>query len=249
MSNQRTASIVIIVSFIFCLVFILVGCGAQIVGQVLDGFGAPLKDVAVSIEDTTFKTTTNSNGKYSIGYVPGKIKVVIAKEGYTSTNLSLDIANESTFPAKSVVLYKIPATQGIWFFGESDYIPLTRGKIAFSSEKFPFSWNKPLSQETNIAKGEFTSIEKSTTFKFLDNDKNNIELYKLTDDGLILSRTIFYTETKDNAQILKDKCNKIAEDVFVREISLEKGKYAFVRSSLFFVTKVIGEPIYLFEIK
>ena len=74
----------------------------------MDGAGKPLPDAVVSVEFTTFKAITNAQGKYSVGYVPGKVKVLLQKAGYTSATIPLDIAIETTFPAAPVTLHKIP---------------------------------------------------------------------------------------------------------------------------------------------
>lgn len=259
----------VIIGYIVILAFGMTNCGekAKVVGEVFDGFGSPLKDVTVSIEGTTFKATTNEKGKYSVGYVPGKIKISFIKDGYASAALSLDIAAEATFPAQVMTLYKIPSSEGIYLFGKADYMPLRRGKISFRSKKFPFSWNRPLFEETYAALGEFVSIEKATKLKFLDNDKINQQLFKLTDEGVILFRTKLWLETKDRAQMIKDESKKIAEGIYIREAILEKGKYAFV--SLGVASQLgmggigsggplpavgalghpIAEPVYLFEVK
>lgn len=253
--------------FLLLIFLSLNSCGnkPKIAGEVVDGFGNPLRDAVVSVEGTTFKATTNSNGKYSVGYVPGKISVMIRKEGYTSANLPFDIAIESAVPAETVTLYKIPEGKGVFFFGQSDYVPLTRGKISFTSKKFPFSWDKPLSEDTYTAIGKFTPIEKGKPLKFLDNDGGNQQLFSLSQDGVILARTKSFTNTRDKSQILHEETREIEKGIFLREISLDTGKYAFVTigaasqsglggigsggPAFGFLGHPISEPVYLFEVK
>lgn len=255
MCNKRTVS-AIVVSLALVFLFGLAGCGkkAQITGTILDGFGTPLKEAIVSIEDSTFKTTTDDQGKYAIGYVPGKIKVVFSKVGYTSATLSLDIATESTFPAQPVTLYKIPATKGIWLFGKSDYSALPKGKVAYNKAQFPFSWNKPLFEHTYKAEGQFAVIEKGTTLKFLDNDVIEQTLYKLTDDDIIIKKINYFVRenNQSHAKVVTERGHGITRDILVREVSVDKGKYAFA-SKGFFVSALdyreVADPIYLFEVK
>ena len=266
MSHNRKikglASVGVNLVCILTLAFGLFSCGkkARIVGEVLDGFGKPLKDVTVSIEGTTFKVTTDGNGKYSVAYVPGKINVLFSKDNYTSATLEFNIATESKLPAQTVTLHKIPSEQGIFLFGDSDYIPLKKGKLSLKSKKFPKAgWGGAMSENNYIVIGEFVSIEKGTHLKFFDNDKNPLGLFKLTDDGVILVRTTFWLGTKDKAQMIKDVYKKIGEHIGIREISLDKGKYAFValgegigrigsgEHGIF--GSPVREPVYIFEVK
>lgn len=93
------------------LLVVLAGCGkkAEITGRVVDNSGKGIDGVVVKIENTGFVTTTDKNGEYRIGYVPGKIDIVIKKQGYSVGELNLDIATESIFPAEDVTLTKIPS--------------------------------------------------------------------------------------------------------------------------------------------
>lgn len=170
-------------------------------------------------------------------------------------------------PAEAVTLYKIPESKGIVFFGKSDYIPLTRSKISFTSKKFPFSWDNPLSEDTYTAIGKFTPVEKGKPLKFLDNDGNNQQLFALNQDGVILARTKSFTNTRDKSQVLHDVTDKRDREGYfsLREISLDTGKYAFVtigaasQSGLGGIGSggtvfgchghPISEPVYLFEVK
>jgi len=250
------------------LLVALTGCAKkpEVTGEVLDGFGRPLPGATVKVQNTTFVATTSGNGRYAVGYVPGKVIVKISKEGYTSAAMSLDIATGAKYPAQSVTLYKLPAEKGIFAFGTSDYVPLQRGKLSFSSKEFPFSWDKPLFQETYSVIGEFTAIGGGETeVAFLDNDGRNHQLFAITTGTVILSRTKKWMDTKDDARILKDKAIQIAPNVYLRKITLSKGRYAFVTLGAAAEMGLggigsggpafgafghpIGEPVYLFEVK
>lgn len=181
------------------------------------------------MEGTTFTAKTDAEGKYSLNYVPGKVKVLIRKEGYTSVSLTFDIAIETTFPAQQVTLYKVPPSQGIWLIGKSDYVPLKKGEISFKSKEFPFSWDKPLFEETYTTVEEFTSVEKDTTLRFLDNNPFKIVLAKLSGDNVILSRIKYLTKKEDKFNRTDEKISEIVEGIRLREVSIDEGKYAFVR--------------------
>ena len=271
-------------TFISVLFIILLaalsGCAkkSEVTGEVLDGFGKPLPGANVNVQNTTFVATTNGNGRYAVGYVPGKVIVTIAKEGCTSAELALDIATESRYPAKSVTLYKLPLEKGIVAFGASDYVPLPKGKLSFRSKKFPFSWDKPLFQEFYTVTGEFVAISGGgAEVAFLDNDGQSQQLFAVTAtladpdaldraEGVILSRIKKWMDTKDDAMILKDKAVKIAPDVYLRKVTLAAGRrYAFVTQgaaaqmglggigsggpAFGALGHPIGEPVYIFEVK
>ena len=97
--------------------FVLTGCSKNknIEGEVKDIFGNSLRDVTVKIEKTTFSTKTDDSGVYSLDYVPGSINLTFHKDGYTTTNLSLDIQQKAHFPAETMVLYPIP-TENVFFY-------------------------------------------------------------------------------------------------------------------------------------
>lgn len=82
----------------------------KIEGQVFDNFNQPLEGVIVTIANSTFQATTDSEGSYSIDYVPGSINLSYTKQGYTSGNLNLDITRKESFPAQKIVLIKIPTS-------------------------------------------------------------------------------------------------------------------------------------------
>lgn len=231
--SRRIMPFAINISLFFIIFIVLYGCSkkAQIVGEVLDNFGTPLKGANISIDGTTFKATTDEKGKYSIGYVPGKIKVLIGKEGYTSAELTLDIASESTYPAKSVTLYKIPVKPWIYLIGDSDYIPLNRGSFShLGPSKFKII-------------GQFTQIQKGSKLRFIDNDEVNEMIVKLTDEAVLIIE--FYLKFAE----VEERTEKVGDGIFIREISVDKGKYAFITFNRKLDPYPIMLPIYLFEVK
>lgn len=241
------------VTSIAILAVALAGCAKkpEVTGEVLDGFGKPLPKATVSVGNTTFVATTDGGGRYAVEYVPGKVIVTIAKEGYTSAGLALDIATEAKYPTQSVTLYKLPTEKGIVTFGASDYLPLPKGKLSVNSKEFPPSWSGPRFQETYMVTGDFAAINASTELAFLDNDGHNNPLYAVGAQGVILNDIRTSGERKIYAQILADNAVQIAPGVWLRRVTLAKGRYAFVaeeeRAGLN-VTPAI-EPVYLFEVK
>ncbi len=249
------------------LLAVLSGCAKkpEVTGEVLDGFGRPLAEATVRVANTTFVATTDRNGRYAVGYVPGKVSVAISKEGYTSGELALDIATEAKYPAQSVTLYKIPVEEGVFAFGSSDYIPLRKANLSFNSKEFPFSWDKPLFQETYAVTGDFAALDATAEFAFLDNDKHPLQLFAVGTQGVILSRTKKWMETKDDARMLADKGIHIAPGLSLRRVALGPVRYAFVTMgasaqmglggigsggpAFGALGHPIAEPVYLFEVK
>lgn len=234
---------------------------AIIEGEVFDGFGNPLTNVNVSIAETQFAATTNTKGEYTIGYVPGEIKLLFNKKGFIETFLLLNIATESKFPAKTVFLYKIPINQGIWLFGQDDYIQIKKGHISdYKTTKGRGFYKKQIASYStffNSSGDNFTSINKDSVLLFFDNDPNPIVLIKLNHlNGKfwqILEREynafgIHVGEYTDKSEFIKDTYIRIDnyDKGDIRKVKLDIGKYAYAHYTR--GIPAIKEPIYLFEI-
>jgi len=113
-----------------CLPFLSLstyGCGekAQIIGEVLDDKGIAIKDAAISVKTTDFKDTSDEKGKYAVKYIPGKVKLLITKEGYTFAEIDLDISTKSTITAGQTILYKLDDIFNLAFLNPDFARPLT----------------------------------------------------------------------------------------------------------------------------
>jgi hypothetical protein len=234
------------------------GPKAQIVGDVSDGFGAPLSNVAVSIEGTAFTASTSGRGHYGIQYVPGKIKLSFNKDGYLPVVLDLEIATESKFPAHLITLIKIPPSQGIFFFGGSEYVPVTKGKIAEEKKEFAFSWDNPLVDYSYLAEGGSLPVERRPVLKFIDNVPVPMILLRIKEGRLIFKQTRYWGKTEDKFDLVKANVIQLRDRLTICEVSLEIGKYAFVAMKSdkigsggpsYMTGPPIGEPVYLFEVK
>jgi len=210
------------------------GCKkAEVAGNVLDNFGKPLPGATVTVDKTTFTTTTDSNGSYSVGYVPGKVLVSISKPGYLSQNLDLDIATETRYPAQTLTLYKLPAARGIYYYGPSDYIRLPQGRTSLSN-----AW--PPGSGTWSVIGSFVAINGGTELTFLSTDQRDIKLYSVKPNG-VFSVTNDRMSTEET--VYQDNVAHITPGIAVRKATLPPGKYAFV----FWLEPWDGA--YLFEVK
>jgi len=227
---HRTSSMVIIKVCLLLLIITIWGCKPkpQITGEVWDGFDQPLQDAIISVQGTTFKAATDEKGKYAVEYVPGKIKLVITKSGYTTAELDFDIAVEATLPAEKVVLYKIPPSKGIWLFGSSDYVLINQGEIESKRKNLGTMHYK----DTYTAIGKFTQIAKGKKLRFFDNSGlDDIHLLFFRDSIFLIIEGEWMNESWKAFKI-KDEfiiSNQIAPGIIVREISTKlEGKCAFV---------------------
>jgi len=96
--------------------------GAVLNGKVFDCFGKPLPGVSIEVQNTRFATTTDENGNYNLGYVPGKITIAFKKTGYYASYLTLDIATATTYPVQDLSLLKVLPSKGIFLYGSDDYL-------------------------------------------------------------------------------------------------------------------------------
>lgn len=103
--------------FLLLITALLTSCGKseRIEGKVYDIFGNPLKDVTVKIQKSTFSSKTDGSGSYSLDYAPGSMKLFFSKDGYTTSNLDLNIQQKTHFPAEVITLYPIPKENGIFY--------------------------------------------------------------------------------------------------------------------------------------
>jgi len=215
------------------------------------GFEKPLKDVSVTIKGTTFESKTNSEGKYSLDFAPGKFDVRYSKPRYTEKMLSLEVTQKTRVPAEKVALWRIPDKQGLFLFGTSDYKPLSKCTISGKTKDLGFSWNKPIFEHTWSVAGEFTAINVGN-LKFMDSDPNPIGLFKIMDaNGLVLHRLTYWGGgAKDQSQQLKEVTEKIGEDMTFRTTQLDPGRYAFIgKKPVGLLQSGPSDPAYCFEIK
>ncbi len=258
--NKVTTIILLLIAVAFS------GCQkTDIEGKIFDGFGNPVKDAVIKVEGTQFTSQTDGNGKYSVGYVPGDIKVLISKTGFTGTTFSVKISTESTFPAENKIIYEIPKERGIWYmdFASKQYLPIK--KCDFSLDKKNSSAGGWTSQElesyfvrwSDIVKAKIELGNNSQSI-FLDNTPEALSLIKL-DEGVseafceILQRKINngwmgfqMGDYSDKIMILKEDNTHFDNGIVLRKANIEYGHaYAFVNYSVRNRNPIQG-PIYLF---
>lgn len=228
----------------------------QIVGKVRDGFGRPVPAVNISVENFDFSATTNASGEFSVGYVPGKIKVLVSKEGYTSSEVVLDLSAETQVPLKPITLWKIPPQQGIWFVGKGEYVPLLPAKLVIDSKELPSRGLGPAYQYIYWGQGVHTVLQQANELIFLDNHPGDQSLVRLTPEGAVLKVVKDSGRIKDSENLIQDQATAITNGLWIRKITLTAGMYAFVTLDekfkalgILYQGHIIVEPVYLIDIQ
>ncbi|MCK9212191.1 MAG: carboxypeptidase-like regulatory domain-containing protein [Ignavibacteriaceae bacterium] len=224
----KSTSSISLIYFIGLFSFLLTGCSKPVIeGKVVDYYNHPISEVNVSVQGTQFNSITDAAGKYSIGYVPGKVQLKYVKTGYAGASKIFDIANESTFPAEQTQLMKLPSSEGVWFLGDNDYMIVSTGKLIMNETVFDSytPWIKGL--EINVSANP-TVLPSRSSYKFLISSAEKILLVKL------LNRDLAYKRSSDGfyekVNILRENSNEeISPSISVRTVSLGMGEYAYIR--------------------
>lgn len=217
-------------------------------GQVVDGFENELKDVVITIMKTKETTKSDENGQYEIRYTPGQIEISFKKEGYSIRKFSFNIHEASEIPMQKLNLWKLPESGGMFVVRRDDYKGIEYGE--FFSERT----DKEISF---FVKGKTTKIvcpkesfeEGRVKMMLLDYSKDNPlvvgkKLYKIKVEDLIGS--IEYKPRVWKFDDMDDKYMKISNDVGLRHVDLEPGKYFYCIGEITMRSK-IGYG-YIFEI-
>lgn len=127
--NHITTMYKLLIFPILALSILCSSCSKQIKGKVLDNFGNPVQDVAVTISNSQYESKTNGSGEYSIDYAAGEIILNFNKEGYYRSGEVLYITEKQDYPARDIILIKTPAQSGIYISTKEvpDYMKLLKG--------------------------------------------------------------------------------------------------------------------------
>ena len=237
-------------TFVFLILTSIIMCSCKktaIEGKVKDGFGNPVKDATIKIEGTQFTSQTDGEGEYSVGYVPGDIKVIISKPGFTQTFFTVKISTEAKFPAEEQTIYEIPKEPEICMmdFDKKEYVPIK--KVNFSMDKSTTQGFMTITEYESIVvqilADNHTKIlmnSNNSQFVFFNNDPQNQKLIKLEDatEGFyeILYRTkrngsmgFAMGDFTDKINILNEDITELGDGKSLKKVNLEVGNiYAFV---------------------
>lgn len=223
-----------LILFVGLSLFLIIGCSKPVIeGKVVDYYNHPVAGVNVSVQGTQFNSVTDATGGYSIGYVPGKVQLKFVKAGYVEASKIFDIATESTFPAEQTKLMQLPASAGVWFIGENGYIDISIGNLIENKTQTSMGgWIPPINHLDINVSSNFTVLPSSRNYKFLISSTDKILLVKLLNDNLVYSNSSeFGTGVfKEESMILKENnIENISPAISLRTVSLEVGKYAYIR--------------------
>lgn len=77
-------------------------------GRIINNFGQPVPNAAISIRDTAFRVTTNAQGVFAIRFVPGTFTLHIEAPQHTSFTRELQVAQPVNYPLGTKMLFHIP---------------------------------------------------------------------------------------------------------------------------------------------
>lgn len=238
-----------------CALLFFSGCKkAEITGRVVDGFGNPLEGATVTVTGTQFTSRTDTEGGYSVPYVPGELSLSYAKPGHIPKTTNLTIATEAEYPAEKITLYQSIPGQGIYAFHNGTYEPLAQGTLQMNTREHTFSWSGPLVTTNYFAQGNFTRLNLDDAVRFIENVSvsKNMMLVKLQARDRIMTRIKYFTgNPKDEYASVAFRPAPLEEATTLLEMQRSPfGKYAFVPfgTSMGNLGHPIKNPIYLFTI-
>jgi len=115
------------------VILVAAGCNECVVrGTVCDIQGEVIPGVAVTAGEDGGQTITDALGRYRIGHSPGTFELQFRKTGYTSGCLRFDAMEAGKAEARTVSLWCLPRTSGVFLFDNYQYRP------AFTTEPKSF---------------------------------------------------------------------------------------------------------------
>ncbi|CAM4059347.1 carboxypeptidase-like regulatory domain-containing protein [Flavobacterium antarcticum] len=103
----------------------------KLYGTVLNSFGQPLKDVSVTLKDSTIESySMNDEGNFNFKIFDNQIS--IEKEGFRKVAIQLPYYEKDK---QNITLVKNSNKSGIYILKEDKYIPLPKTKLTYKSEE------------------------------------------------------------------------------------------------------------------
>jgi len=212
---------------LLCLI-LLNGCSKKdIEGTVHDPHGKGIAGVSVQILKSTFRSTTDPNGRYSLDYIPGSFTIQFSKPDYTTHKLDLTLLQKSKFPAETITLYPIPRGKGFYLIGNSDLVQLPESRVM---EEQLVGWPPSIRHTFRvIIQNKVVPSTKSGKILFIDTYASSTKLVQFQEGYIVQSYTSFFGDRKyDYDGILKDQTVTAGEEKLpLRIVKLEPGNYAW----------------------
>lgn len=223
----------ILAQFVMALTLLaLPACGkrAIIEGIVKDNFSDPVQDVTVKVEGTTFQTTTNGDGKYSVEYIPGAITISYLKPNYTPANRQLSVVVKDRVPAEEVILTKLPPGNGIYLLDGKNLIPLPTGIVRIHEVPCPdIFWCQTYihyALREGVIEGKEWKVlrkdqDQSKGTMFIVGAGRNLGLFKLANDG-----KVFRNKWAGTGKAAYSGIDDLSANSWSQKISYTSGVYA-----------------------
>ncbi len=208
-------------------------------GQVLDVWEQPIEGAMVVMADHTERPLTDSAGRFSLPYTPGKHKIKAGREGYIQDHMEVELAEEPVSGRITFTLYPKPKDAGFYAVGGDDYQRL---------EPIPISQvGADLEQYRGIESVGNTTIDATplrvvfhTPLKRDQVSRLDLELYQLDVGGTVpVTGPTGVTEVPLNLYIAKNKVDfelvplRSRSDYLLKtEAALEPGTYAFTTQAM-----------------
>ncbi len=111
-------------------IWALTGCGGMTInGDVVDARGKPVSGANVTAAGTLCTTTTDAEGKFSLGCEPGTHIVVISAAGFTTEEFTTQATASEAYATGTHKLIRVPAEKGLHLFVNDDYTQMTPGRV------------------------------------------------------------------------------------------------------------------------
>ena len=238
---------------------------AKLTGKVVDCFGRPIAGVSVSIDNTTFATQSNEDGRYSLPYVPGTVKVVVKKDGWYSAGIELQIATASKYPVSDMKLVPVPPGSGIYYLSRNGLLALATGRLNVQDiqqgggnllDPGRASMVNVYSVQANPT---LITVPAGSPIVLLDNDGVINECFRTVDRGVFYRRQVMGLglDFRHEYTIVPENDIQVAPGVWWREMTLGPGDYVLVTSGqksfkeaiqLSIGGAQIGDPVYAFRV-
>jgi len=192
-------------------------------GRIIDGFGQPVMfaEVKTECDVSTYSSTTNTSGNYSVSYSPGNVRMIIKKEGYVTMNIPFMVEDAGEFAIDDITIWDVPPKGGLFVVGDSEYIALNSAKFYSDSRS---------EEKRYYVEGSPTRV-KGEDIKIIDFQTDNPlvvgkTLYSVDRKNSVGS-VMFYPSRKYDLNEIDVAYKKVADNVGLRQVGLSPGKYFY----------------------
>ncbi len=228
----------------FPYLLLLTACDPeQINGSVIDGSGQPIDGVSVSIEGTSFETTTNNNGSFSLDFTPGEKSITIHHPNFFDRVLTIDLTDSKSKTLKPTVLVKNPTEDGLFVLHNDALMSLGEGILMRDTQRLGpakkrrFCLDKEKSKPNAVPAG---------STRLADKNARPWRLFKLDGDGCAYrdakdARGRWVVEYRERPTLGQQRRD---DGIALHDVTLGKGEYFIADWAGFFVPEPENEGRY-----